>query len=242
MESITRESLRPLLDLQRIDTASDRLVQRRTDLPEQAELDELTQQRDEIADARVERQTELDAVSREQARIEVEVEQIDGKIQHEQARLYSGEVTNAKELSNIQAELDSLRRRKAHLEDGELEVMERREAVEAEVAALTASFESVEAGVADATARRDTASVDIEKQLAEFAAERAALQPTVHPEILELYDDARSKRGGVAVAALDKGVCRGCNLPLSPMAREEIRVGDDPLVRCENCRRLLVVV
>lgn len=242
MEGVTRESIRPLLELQRIDTASDRLLQRRSDLAEQAELDELTRQRNEISDERVRLRTELDSVVREQTRVEAEVEQIDSKIQHEQARLYSGEITNAKELSNIQAELDSLRRRKSHLEDGELEVMERREALETEVAELTAAVDGLDAAVTAATERCEAASVDIEKQLAELAGERTELVPTVHPEILEMYEEARTKRGGLAVAALEKGVCRGCGLPLSPMAREEIRVGDDPIVRCENCRRLLVVV
>ena len=132
MEGVTRESMRPLLDLQRVDSGIDRLNQRKADLPEQRELDELNEQRSGLAVTHAEAQASLDSVAREQTKLETEIQQIDDKVSHEQSRLYSGEVSNPKELANIQAELDALRRRKSHLEDQELEVMERRETIENE--------------------------------------------------------------------------------------------------------------
>lgn len=242
MEGVTRESLRPLLDLQRVDTATDRLQLRRADLPEQGELDDLVAQREEIAGARAEKQLELDAAIREQSKLEDEISMIGQKIEHEQERLYSGAVTVAKELANIQAELDALRRRKNHLEDQELEVMERREDLEKEAGALNSSFEDLDAKVADATARRDAATVEIDRELAGLASEREGIAPTLHHDVLELYEDVRAKKGGVGVGALQRGTCGACHLPLSPLAREEIRTTDEPIVRCENCRRLLVVL
>src|SRR5688572_17937915 len=137
MEGLTRESLKPLLDLQRIDSGMDRLAARRAKLPEQQALDEHTQARHEVATQHLEIQTQLDEVVREQNRLEQEIAQIQAKFDHEQERM--NQVSNARELSNIQAELDSLRRRKAHQEDVELEVMERREGIEKEFADVDAS-------------------------------------------------------------------------------------------------------
>ncbi|MGZ4120782.1 MAG: CT398-like coiled coil hairpin domain-containing protein, partial [Actinomycetota bacterium] len=105
MEGVTRESMRPLLDLQRVDSGIDRLNQRKADLPEQRELDELNEQRATLAVTHAEAQATLDAVARDQTKLETEISQIDDKVTHEQSRLYSGEVSNPKELANIQAEL-----------------------------------------------------------------------------------------------------------------------------------------
>jgi predicted nucleic acid-binding Zn-ribbon protein len=241
VEGVTRESMRPLLDLQRVDSAVDRLNQRKADLPEQRELDELNEQRSTLAVTNAEAQASLDAVAREQTKLETEIQQIDDKVSHEQGRLYSGEISNPKELANIQAELDALRRRKAHLEDQELEVMEQREGIEKEHGDVATTLADLNAKVADATQRRDHASVEIEDELKSLAAERAQLVPVIHPEVIELYEDIRARRGGVAVGALVDGTCRACGLPLSPMQRDEIKRSDDPIIRCENCRRLLVI-
>jgi predicted nucleic acid-binding Zn-ribbon protein len=241
VEGVTRESMRPLLDLQRVDSAVDRLNQRKADLPEQRELDELNEQRSTLAVTNAEAQASLDAVAREQTKLETEIQQIDDKVSHEQGRLYSGEISNPKELANIQAELDALRRRKAHLEDQELEVMEQRDGIEKEHGDVATTLADLNAKVADATQRRDHASVEIEDELKSLAAERAQLVPVIHPEVIELYEDIRARRGGVAVGALVDGTCRACGLPLSPMQRDEIKRSDDPIIRCENCRRLLVI-
>ena len=239
---VTRDSVRPLLDLQRIDSTIDRLNQRRADLPEQRELDELTAQRAELAVSTGDKQVVLDEIAREQSKLEDEISSITQKIEHEQARLYSGEVSNPKELSNIQAELDALRRRKTHLEDQELEVMERRESLEGESGGLTSQLAELDARIADVTSRRDTASVEISAELGALAAERRTIVPSLPAEIVERYEDVRAKQGGVGVGALEGGVCTACRMPLSPLARDEIRRSDDPLPRCENCRRILVVV
>jgi len=241
VEGVTRASMRPLLELQRVDSGIDRLNQRKADLPEQRELDELTGQRSEIAVTHAEQQANLDAVAREQTKLETEITQIDDKVTHEQSRLYSGEVSNPKELANIQAELDALRRRKAHLEDQELDVMERRESLEKEHGDVATAVGDLDAKIADATARRDHASVEIEDELKRLAEERAGIVPQLHPEVIELYEDLRARKGGVAVGALENGTCRACGLPLSPMQRDEIKKTDDPIIRCENCRRLLVI-
>lgn len=242
MEGVTRESMRPLLELQRVDSGTDRLNQRKADLPEQRELDELAEQRSAIDVTFAEQQAALDAVAREQTKLETEVSQIEDKVTHEQSRLYSGEVSNPKELSNIQAELDALRRRKAHLEDQELDVMERREGLEKEHGDVATAVADLDAKIADATSRRDAASVEIEHELKRLADERAQILPTLHPEVIELYEDLRARKGGVAVGALENGTCRACGLPLSPMQRDEIKRSDDPIIRCENCRRLLVIL
>jgi uncharacterized protein len=235
--------LKRLLDLQRVDTAIDRLEQRKADLPEQRALDEIAAQLEEIRSAHATLKAQMDEIARDQGRLEGDVQMIDDKIKHESERLYGGDITSPKELASIQAELDALRRRKNHLEDQDLEVMERREGVEKELGELDARVAELEGQSQQAEAARDAAAVEIETELAANGEQRAAILPQIPEELLETYEDLRPKRGGVAAAALEGNVCRGCGVSLSPMALDVIkRAGADELPRCENCRRILVRV
>ncbi len=242
-ESATNDPLKRLLDLQRVDTAIDRLEQRKADLPEQRALDEITAQLEVVRSAYGTLKAQMDEIARDQSRLEGDVQMIDDKIKHESERLYGGDITSPKELASIQAELDALRRRKNHLEDQDLEVMERREGVEKELADLESRVLELEGRSQEAEAARDAAAVEIETELTSNGEARSAILPDLPPELLETYEELRPKKGGVAAAALEGNVCRGCGVALSPMAMDEIkRATADELPRCENCRRILVRV
>lgn len=233
--------MKRLLELQRVDSAIDRLRQRKADLPEQRAVDELAAQLEEARAAHAPMKAQLDEIAREQSRIEGEVTSIEEKIKQESERLYGGDITSPKELANIQAELDGLRRRKNHLEDQDLEVMERREGIEKEVADLAARQEELTARATEATALRDAAAVEISNDLTANETARGDITPHIPTELHELYVDLRSKKDGVGAAALDKGVCKGCGVTLSPVALDEIRrAAPEEIVRCENCRRILI--
>ncbi len=237
----TREAMRPLLDLQRVDSAIDRLLARQAELPEQLELDRLTVELEQAGKTDAESELAFGAVARDVAKLEAEVASLEGKIDHESKRLYGGEVSSPKELTSIQAELDGLRRRKSHIEDQLLDLMERREAAEKDRTESKELTVSLQQQLAAATVARDDAATHIGVELEDLKAEREKIVPMIPEEALERYGEIRPKREGVAVAALEGGVCRGCMVSLSPMALDEIRRSDEALIRCENCRRMLVI-
>src|SRR5918994_538322 len=68
---------------------------------------------------------------------------------------------------------------------------------------------------------------------------RVALAETVDPEFLELYEDLRPQKKGVAAVALVDGVCQGCHEQLSSVYRDRLKRTEGPK-RCEHCRRILV--
>jgi uncharacterized protein len=218
-------------------------MQRKANLPEQRTLDELGAELTQAQAEHGEKKGELDEIAREQGRLEGEVQMIDDKIKHESNRLYGGDITSPKELASIQAELDALRRRKSHLEDQDLEVMERREAVEGAQSGLAERVADLERRVAEATEARDHAAVEIETELTQNTAARKEIVPDLPSDLIEVYEELRPKKGGVAAAALEGGVCRGCGVSLSPVALDVMKrdeSGEPP--RCENCRRILVRV
>lgn len=237
----SRDALLQLLELQKVDSTIDRLESRRRNLPEQAELDSLEERLIVLEKSLGEQQAIVDDILMRQGKLDNEIEMIDAKIKKEEERLYSGSIANPKELADIQEEVSSLKRRKSSLEDSDLEVMEEREAAEKQLDLVNTEAEEVRKKIQDATVRRDEASAEIDRQLEEARRARSDWVPKIESELLELYDDLRAAKGGVGAAALLDGVCQGCHMRLPYQEVERIRKADG-LIRCDECRRILVVL
>jgi uncharacterized protein len=233
---------RTLLEMQRHDSAIDRLLHRRGSLPEDARLAELGQALAAVDQLTAEREGTLATVRREQARFEDEIEMVTRKARNEEARAVSGKVTSPKELTAIQEEVAALKRRQDVLEDELLERMEQRETLEAELGELTGRRDGTVAEQSEVTKARDAALVEIDGELEAERTAREALAPNLGEELRALYDQLRARHGGVGVAALVGDTCQGCRVSISPVELAAVRRQPaEQIKRCENCRRILVV-
>jgi uncharacterized protein len=235
------EAQQRLLELADLDTELARLDHRRRTLPETAELDRLTARTSEIRDAMTRADTELSDLDREQARSERDVEQVRVRIDKDQERLDGGKVSSARELESLQSEVASLRRRQSDLEEVVLELMERREAAQSARDAAAAEQDMVASETATVSASRDAALAEIGEQAGKASLERASVAAGVPEELLALYDKLRDTHGGIGAAMLRRGRCEGCHVSLSTVDLNAIRnAAPDEVVRCEECRRILV--
>ncbi|HWC33833.1 MAG TPA: C4-type zinc ribbon domain-containing protein [Mycobacteriales bacterium] len=240
MKAAPDDQLR-LLDVQDLDSTTDRLEHRRATLPEHAEIAALQERRSALADDIVRAETEDSDLGREQAKIDTDVEQVRARMQRDQQRLDSGQVSSPKELENLQSEIESLHRRQTELEDAELEVMEQREQVQTRLSGLRDELSGLETSLAELTARRDTALAEIAAEIEKAAAQRAETAAGLPGDLAALYDKLRASSGGVGAAALHRGQCQGCHLQLNTTDLVRIRDAEpDEVLRCEECRRILV--
>lgn len=186
-------------------------------------------------------QTEESDCAREQTKAEQDVDQVRQRAVRDQQRLDSGAVTSPKDLENLQHEIVSLAKRQGDLEDVVLEVMERRESAQERVAELTERVGSVQSKIDDASARRDAAYEEIDGESASVTKEREVVAGSVPADLLKLYDKLREQQGGIGAAKLYQRTCQGCRQELAITELSEIRAAaPDTVVRCENCRRILV--
>jgi uncharacterized protein len=233
---------RALLQLQAHDSAIDRLDHRRASLPEDAQLRELGDALNAVGQLTAEREGTLATVQRDQTRLEHEIDMVTTKARNEEARAASGNVTSPKELTAIQEEVASLKRRQGTLEDELLELMEQRETLEAELAELTSRRDGFAAEQTEATKARDAALVEIDRELDGERSARDGVVPNVGEQLRALYDQIRSRQGGVGAAALVGNTCQGCRVSISPVELAAVRkLPPEEIKRCENCRRILVV-
>jgi predicted nucleic acid-binding Zn-ribbon protein len=230
-----------LIDLAALDTQLGRLDHRRRSLPEIAELDRLNGQAAETADALVTADTELADLDGEQTRAERDVEQVRTRIDRDRQRMDAGQVSSAKELESLQSEIQSLLRRQSDLEEVVLELMERREGLEATRDGLAKTRDELATETVEVTARRDAALGEIGAEADKASGSRAGLADEEPADLLALYDKLRGQHGGLGAAALIRGRCQGCNLSLNSGDLAAIRAAaPDEVLRCEECRRILI--
>lgn len=228
-----------LLELQELDLSVDRMVSRRAAIETGAELTEARRRADEVEQKVGEIRLALDSIKREEKRLENEISSVDQRIQAEQKRLYDGSVANPKELSSIQAEIESLGRRKARLEDEEIGQMEHREELEGKLPPLEKEHGELRALSNEVEGSMERELGEIQTALEGRRTERASLVPELDEELVELYEDLRAQKRGVGAAALIDGVCQGCHEKLSAMALDKLK-RTDGIRRCEYCRRILI--
>ncbi len=230
-----------LLDLQALDSAIDRLAHRRKTLPELAEIARLEAGIAASHDDVVRAETAVSDLAREQAKYEQEIEQVRARRARDEQRLASGEITNPKQLQDIEHEVATLIRRQADLEDAELEVMERAETAQAELDRLAGDRDDKRAAIDRAATNRDAAFSEIDAESARSVAARTELAATFPTDLLSLYEKIRAAEGGVGAAAIGRGACGGCRLDLMGNEKADIRAAAvDEVLRHEECGRILV--
>lgn len=170
------------------------------------------------------------------AEVDVQDQQI--KIEQNQARLYSGKVTNPKELQDLQQEAEALRRYLTELEDLQLEKMIAFEDASQQQEQASQSLETAAADVAakngDLRKEKNRLSVEVERWLEE----RTATLDGITAEEIAIYEELRKQRAGLAIAKVDKMICSACGTTLSQALAQAARSPTE-LSRCSTCKRIL---
>jgi uncharacterized protein len=231
------DTLARLHGLQTLDTG---LQQRRQWI---AELDDGAKARRKLAEATASleaQQAELHSLEATARRKELELQSADAERQQRSKRAYGGTVHDAKELSALEKKIAELKRRAGALEDELLALMDRIEAArrgvteqEALVRKLTALARQLGQDYAETKAKFEGEISDLQRQ-------RDELVPQLEPAALREYEALRTKLGGVAVATIEGTLCTSCRNFVPSAVIGQVRLGRE-LVKCENCRRILVL-
>ncbi|MEA2521726.1 MAG: uncharacterized protein QOI81_1372 [Actinomycetota bacterium] len=234
--SVTRR----LLALQKVDSSRDRLLARRAVLTSGDAVTAARSTADAAEAGFGELRLRIDEMNRDASRFEHDIDSIGQKQVAEEKRLYDGSVVNVKEMEALQHEIENLKKRRSDREDELLALMEQREALESQAAeaqkSAAAEREKVDAVSSSGAEELATIASDV----AALEAERTQILPDIAPDLLELYEELRPQKKGVAAAELTDGVCQGCHEQLSSVVLDKLKKTDG-VPRCEYCRRILVL-
>ena len=151
-------------------------------------------------------------------------------------------VADAKQLSDLQHELETLQRRQSSLEDSLLEVMERREQLQAQQADEIAAIEALQSDSAATQQALDGALDEIEQTRRQYTTRRDELTAALDPYLVALYERQRAG-GGPGAGPLQGRRCGACRIEIDrgELARISAAAEDDVL-RCPECGAILLRV
>ena len=226
-----------VLALQETDQALDRARARLTDVEAQmGESEELIAIRQDVA-VREEVLTQLRSRLHD---AEWSVDDARGKATEVEGKLYGGSIRNPKELTDLNADLSSLKAQVAKREDTLLGLL-----VEIEEAEALLGSEQTGLAEKEAVWRRDQAALlgeksQLEREIADLETRRRDQLPAIDASSLRLYQLLRDRHKGQAVARVERGMCQGCRitLPMSLLQKARSGIG---LVQCVSCERILLV-
>lgn len=235
-----REVQERLLALAQLDSDLIQIKHKMDTLPIARQFDEVSKELSAKRDLLVAAQTERDDIKHELTRAEVDVEQVVSRIERDEKRLSSGQ-GSPKELEQLQHELGSLAKRRAELEEVELEIMVRIEGVDSRIKELGQECSSLESQLSELKIKKDQESTALEGSMKQTRESRADLAPKIDSELLALYEKIRSSGDGIGAAKLAGNQCTGCHLTMNAAELTRIKaLADDEVVRCEECRRILI--
>lgn len=155
------------------------------------------------------------------------------------AQLYSGAVSNPKELQDIEHKIEALTRRHSELETALLETMIAVEDLQAQLHEASAHL----AAVQQAHAAKNTTLVEerqqIRTEIRQLKTQREKLVAGVNADDLALYEDLWPRKQGHAVAVMDGDRCERCGVSQTEVMAQRVRQGQE-IVFCSNCGRILI--
>jgi predicted nucleic acid-binding Zn-ribbon protein len=179
----------------------------------------------------------LDKLRAVQKELTLNLETLNAKAKRDEDRLYSGLVTNPKELEDLQKEIESLGRRMSVIEEQLLDAMIEVEEAESENDAALEEFDRIETEWRVKAARCKELQEELVVRIKELTAQKNGILPLLHPETVTALEVAQRRAGEVAVVALKNGRCRGCLVTVS--ANQQKWADQGKLITCDSCGRIL---
>ena len=194
--------------------------------------DPLVAERRAISD----KKTALDALRHELRESSAQTDDLSARIKLHEEKLYSGRVSNPKELTTLQKDIELLKGHRTPHEEKALELMENIEsaenAIDAAETALQRHKETLEIHCKDLRAQLITHA----NELADLVSRHTALIEQIPIPTAADYEWLKKQKGR-AVAKVEQGICRGCGIAVTTAWLHRARSGE--AVHCPSCNRIL---
>lgn len=228
-----------LLQLQTLDSERNVLNRAKEDAAKDQNLHALQFLAHELESALSKSGAELNTVRTNLRRAELDLKTTQDRIRAEEQKLYSGTITSSRELDQLQQKIEESHKSREKLEEETLRLMEADETLSRDVAALEKRLQScrMETEALQREIGQKLKAIRIE--LEGLDDERAALLPQIPGEWIDRYQKISKAHHGVGIAKMKNNSCGACHVSISDALLQKAKRGEDKLIFCENCGRIL---
>jgi len=184
-------------------------------------------------------QSSLKAIVKRVEDMELRIEAVAAKRQATETRLYSGSVSNPKELQDMQMEVDALTRRRAELDDQLLLLMMEREEAQQTFSQSEAAQEAVRGKQKAEHQRLRQEKAALTEAAEQLMAERKHALKQIPSDAIKTYNSLRTAKAKRPVSVLKGKACGVCGIEQSNAIIASVHRGGD-WVACRNCGRILI--
>ena len=224
-----------LFQLQEIDTGLD-IAQRRIN-----EIDNLIKNDAKTIDAKnnlEEAKTQLLADNNKFNDISNDIQIKKSKISKSESSLYSGSVTNPKELQDLQMEITSIKKSIEKLEEVLLEVMIHVDQSEKHLNIQKEILNNAKSSFATLVSLLHGEKNTLLENIKGLNSKKITILAQINEDNLNQYETLRKLKNGLAVTKLQDNACGACGSGLTASQRQEARSATNLFI-CPSCRRII---
>ncbi len=160
------------------------------------------------------------------------------KVDQNQKKLYSGSVTNPKDLEDLQLESESLNKHLSVLEERQLEAMLETEEAQKVFDNSSESSASIKSKMESESTALTSEKEDLERSITEVTTHKETFLSSNEIPDLPTYQSLRKSSGGIAVTLMISESCSSCGANIPSAIAQEAR-SPVKLAFCPTCRRIL---
>ncbi len=229
-----QEQLKQLIELQRLESEYQVLEREKNAIPRQ--LRKLEKDYEQFTGQLTIKKQIFEEGSREKVAFEQEIRELENQLSRRKRRLL--EIKNNREYQACLREVDSLKREIKEKEDQLLELLTNLEALSGEIETGEKELETRKSEFEERKGFLQEKVRELEKKLKAFDAKRKKISEKIDPGLLKKFNFIKDKRNGIAVAAVDNGVCQVCHMNIPPQTFIELQK-NDRMHNCPNCQRFI---
>jgi predicted nucleic acid-binding Zn-ribbon protein len=234
---VTDLELKVLAELSSLEIERGRLGQQISNLRNGGEIEKLSRQLSEIYETVASKRAELESSLNELKKLQMDVELVDKRLKLDESRLNT--LTNSKDVTGVQHEIESLKKRISLLEDQELEIMDRVSVLETELESAKREQSDISSALQAVQSSEKTALEELSRRMSEVESSRSQKMDSLSDSLNSAY--LRKSERGVAAARLNGRDCGACMIALTSAAYDDVMsTPHDELPTCPNCQALII--
>ncbi|MDK2896541.1 MAG: uncharacterized protein PWP04_661 [Candidatus Atribacteria bacterium] len=225
-----------LKTIQKLDKEINYLQQQIT--KKEAEINSLQKKEEVILQKMSQLKKKLETEKINLANLELELKESEGKLSKAKNKLYSGDLSSPKELSQWEKSLDQMEKGQKLIEDKVLEQMETVEKMEKERPEKKQQLEQQQVEIKTKVEKLKKETKKQKTQLEKNVNFRNDLMKNIPADLKSLYQDLKQRLSDPVTFLIDE-TCEGCHLQVPTIVVKKVRRKEE-IVQCPNCGRFLL--
>ena len=228
------DQLKCLIEYQAVEDKKSGLVRSYEDTPKR--VAELEKEFEVFEGDYLSKKAELENSLKMHKSLEQTIADLEARIARSKTRM--GEVKTNKEYHAMLKEVEEVKKEISGKEDAALELMGIIEKLRGELETVEKEVIERRKKLEEDRAQLETENAGLKERLDRLEAIQQLVRDKLEPDLLKRSEFLLKKQAGIAVAAVQNGVCQVCHMIIPPQKFIELQ-RDDAILQCPHCHRFI---